>query len=370
MRRRKYLPRAQAERELPKWPAATSLRSCRGSNGGCCKYLHPLGAARGNREPLGYTEVMLKRIVLLLAVLALTASVLMAQPGAPKRKILFFTKSSGFEHSVISWKKGQPSWAEKILAEMGARHNWDFTFSKDGSKFSPKYLAQFDAVFFYTTGDLCSRGTDDEPPMTPEGKQALLDYVRLGKGFIGTHAASDTFHTNNESKKGPDRYVNHGEQADPYARLLGGEFIKHGAQQKARNTVVDPRFPGFEKAGTDFSLLEEWYSLKDFAPDIHVLTVIDAPAMKGEEYQRPAYPTTWARREGKGRVWYTAMGHREDMWTNPLFQDILAGGIEWALGDAQADAEPNIRAVAPGAYTNPPYPAPQKPAVAPEQPAK
>ncbi len=329
----------------------------------------------------GYTEAMLKRFLLLSAVLLLATTVLVAQPGAPaaagaaRRKILFFTKSSGFEHPVISWKKGQPSWAEKVLSELGARNNWDFTFSKDGSKFGKEYLAQFDAVFFYTTGDLCSRGTDGEPPMTPEGKQALLDYVRGGKGFIGTHAASDTFHTNNESKKGPDRYLNHGAQADPYARLLGGEFIKHDAQQKARNTVIDPKFPGFEKAGTDFSLLEEWYSLKDFAPDIHVLTVIDAPAMKGEDYRHPPYPTTWARREGAGRVWYTAMGHREDMWTNPLFQSILAGGIRWALGDAQASTEPNILQAAPGAYTNPPFPAPapRKPAAppaAPQQPAR
>ena len=305
---------------------------------------------------------MFKKFVFTFALLAIAATITFAA-DAPKRKILFFTKSSAFEHAVISWKKGQPSHAEKVLAELGTKHNWEFTFSKDGSKFGKDYLAQFDAVFFYTTGDLCSKGTDGQPPMPPEGKQALFDYVRSGKGFIGTHAASDTFHTNNESKKGPDRWVNHGEQADPYVRFLGGEFIKHGAQQKAKNTVTDPKFPGFEKAGTDFTLHEEWYSLKDFTPDIHVLTVIDAPAMKGDEYKRPPYPTTWARKEGAGRVWFTAMGHREDIWTNPLFQDILVGGIKWALGDVQADVPPNIKEVAPEAYTNPPYPAP-KPAPA------
>ena len=116
--------------------------------------------------------------------------------AAPK-KILFFTKSSGFEHSVISWKDGQPGYAEKVLLELGQKHGWKFTFSKDGSKFSPDYLNQFDAVFFYTTGDLCSEGTDRNPPMSAAGKQALFDYVRSGKGFIGTHAATDTFHTAN-----------------------------------------------------------------------------------------------------------------------------------------------------------------------------
>jgi hypothetical protein len=285
-------------------------------------------------------------------------------PAAP-RKILFFTKSSGFEHSVISWKNGRPGFAEKILLELGRKNGWEFTFSKDGSQFSPEYLAQFDAVFFYTTGDLCSEGTDKQPPMTAAGKQALFDFVRGGKGFIGTHSATDTFHTANESKNGPDRYANHGTNADPYACFIGGEFIIHGAQQVATNRVIDPKFPGFENAGDSFAFQEEWYSLKDFAPDDHVLTVIDAPGMKGPMYERPAYPTTWARQEGNGRVWYTALGHREDVWTNPVFQQILVGGIKWALGEVSSDVTPNIQTAAPGAYTNPQYAEPKPAAAAP-----
>ena len=295
---------------------------------------------------------MFKKLAASLILLVAFTAVSLA---APTRKILFFSKSSGFEHSVISYKNGQPSYAEKILTELGANNGWEFTFSKDGSKFSKDYLAQFDAVFFYTTGDLTAPGTDKQPGMPPDGKQALIDYVRGGKGFIGTHSASDTFHTANEAVKGPDRYLNHGDKADAYVRFLGGEFIIHGSQQVAKNTVVDPKFPGFEKVGAEFSFPEEWYSLKDFTPDIHVLTVIDAPAMHDKPYARPAFPNTWARMEGQGRVWYTAMGHREDVWTNPVFQDILIGGIKWALGDLKADVPPNIKEAAPQAYTNPPY---------------
>jgi uncharacterized protein len=296
-------------------------------------------------------------------VIAVVAAVGTAS-AAPK-KILFFTKSSGFEHSVISWKDGKPSFAEKVLLELGQKNGWEFTFSKDGSKFSPEYLNQFDAVFFYTTGDLCSEGTDKQPPMSAAGKQALFDYVRSGKGFIGTHAADDTFHTDNESKKGPERYLNHGDKADPYVRFIGGEFIIHGAQQVATNTVTDPSFPGMQQAGASFAFMEEWYSLKDFSPDIHVLTVIDAPHMKGSMYERPPYPNTWARMEGKGRVWYTALGHREDVWTNPLFQNMLVGGIKLALGDVSANVSPNLKSTAPGAGTNPKYVEP-KPAAAKE----
>ena len=203
---------------------------------------------------------------------------------------------------------------------------------------------------------LCAPGTDKNPPMTTAGKQALLDYVAGGKGFIGSHSASDTFHTNNEAKKGPERYQNFGEAADPYVKMLGGEFIKHGAQQKAKLRVVDAKFPGFEKYAGGIELQEEWYSLKDFRPDLHVLCVQEAEAMKGIEYQRPAYPSTWTRMHGKGRVFYTSMGHREDVWTSPIFQDILTGGIAWALGDAKADVPPNLAQAAPRSSENPPFP--------------
>lgn len=302
---------------------------------------------------------MIKHTASFLAVaFAATAAV----QAAPAHKILFFTKSSGFEHSVISWSKGQPSLAEKTFLELGGKNEWTFEFSKDGSKFSPEYLKGFDTVIFYTTGDLTTEGTDKQPPMTPAGKQALFDYVKGGKGFIGLHSASDTFHTANESKKGPDRYANHGKDADPYVCFLGAEFIIHGAQQVATNKVIDKKFPGFETAGDSFAFNEEWYSLKDFRSDLHVLTVIDAPSMKGAPYQRPAYPTTWARAEGKGRVFYTAMGHRDDIWTNPTFQSILIGAIKWTTGDVKAEIPANLSEVAPGAMTNPPFtpPAPPK----------
>ncbi len=300
---------------------------------------------------------MSKSTALLLA-LGLAGSLSLQAESA--QKLLFFTKSSGFEHEVISWKKGQPSFAEKIFTELGGKHTWEFEFSKDGSKFSPEYLAGFDAVIFYTTGDLTSPGTDQQPAMTPAGKQALFDYVKSGKGFIGLHSASDTFHTANESKKGPERFANHGKDADPYVCFLGGEFIIHGAQQVATNKVINKKFPGFAEAGDSFAFHEEWYSLKDFNPDIHVLTVIDSPAMQGTMYERPAYPTSWAREEGKGRIFYTAMGHREDIWTNPTFQNILIGAIRWTTREVDAAVPPNLKEAAPGAMTNPKFIEPAK----------
>ena len=60
-------------------------------------------------------------------------------------------------------------------------------------------------------------------------------------------------------------------------------------------------------------------------------------------YQRPNFPMTWARPYGKGRVFYTSMGHREDVWENPMYQGLLLGALGWATGRVDANIEPNIR---------------------------
>ncbi|MDP4624112.1 MAG: ThuA domain-containing protein [Akkermansiaceae bacterium] len=297
----------------------------------------------------------MKKILTMLAVFAGLS--LSAQAEA--HKILFFSKSSGFEHDVISWKKGQPSFAEKILLEIGGKEKWEFEFSKDGSKFSPEYLEQFDTVIFYTTGDLTTPGKDKQPPMTPEGKQALLDYVKAGNGFIGLHCATDTFHTTKDGKV-LSYYENYGKDSDEFICFIGGEFVSHGAQQEATNRVINPNFPGYENIGVSFTLMEEWYALKDFNPDIHCLTVMESNKLKGPMYQRPDFPTSWARAEGKGRVYYNAMGHREDIWTNDLFKNMIIGAVKWTTGELDAEIPPNLEEVAPGAMELTEPPAPKK----------
>ena len=301
----------------------------------------------------------------LLAVLACLASAVspLSAAASPK-KVLFFSKSSGFEHSVIKRNAGNPSFAEQVLKEFGAKHGIEFMFSKDGSLFSPAYLGQFDGFLFYTTGDLTKPGTDRQPPMSVEGKEALLAAVAAGKGFVGLHSASDTFH----SPTTPGTWQNDGERTDPYIRMLGAEFIKHDAQQAARQRIADPKFPGLSSVPADFGPLEEWYSLKNFNSDLHVLLVQETAGMQGPSYQRPPYPSTWARAHGKGRVFYSSMGHREDVWMNPVFQAVLLGGLDWTLGRAEADVAPSLAQVTPGAATLPVYVAP--PAKAPKAPKK
>lgn len=261
------------------------------------------------------------------------------QAGAPKRRILFFTKSSGFEHSVIKRQGDQLGHAEKVMQGLAEKHGFEITCTKDGSVFTAENLAKYDAYFFYTTGDLTQAGTDKNPPMSPEGKVALLEAIANGKGFIGAHCATDSFHSPG------DRKANNG-TVDSYIAMIGGEFCGHGAQQKATMRVADNQFPGCKDL-KDFELFEEWYGHRNLAKDLHVILIQETQGMQGRDYQRPPYPATWARAHGKGRVFYTSMGHREDVWTNPIFQQILLGGIAWAVGNVTADVTPNIEKVTP-----------------------
>lgn len=269
----------------------------------------------------------------------------------PVRRVLFFSKSAGFEHSVIKREGGKPSFVENLLARVGPERRVEFTFSKDGTIFTPENIARFDVFVFFTTGDLTQATGDGNPAMTAEGKAALLDAIRHGKGFVGTHSASDTFHTAGSA------WVNHAAPLDPFIEMLGGEFISHDQQQKTAVRCADPKFPGTAAVAGGIDWNEEWYSLKNFAPDLHVILVQGTAKMEGPAYRRPDYPSTWAHLYGEGRVFYTSLAHREDTWEKPEFQDLLFGGIRWAAHDAEADLTPNLAQSCPGANTNPPDPA-------------
>ncbi len=277
--------------------------------------------------------------------------------AATSKSILVFTKSSGFEHEVVKRIGGKPSIVDDTVNELGNKHGYKVSVTKDGRIFESKEFHSYTAVVFFTTGDLTMLGTDGRPPMTPQGKQSLLNAVKGGMGFVGVHAASDTFHTLPDPEDRSNRYVAHGEQSDPYLRMLGGEFITHGSEprlQTANLIVNDPKFPGLEGMTSPVSFKEEWYSLKDFAPDLHVILTLDTQGMKGECYQRAPYPVTWARYHGRGRVFYTAMGDRPENWKDEFFSKVLDGGIRWAASDAEAKLDVNLKEAAPGYADLPP----------------
>jgi uncharacterized protein len=263
-----------------------------------------------------------------------------------KPKILFFSKSSGYEHDVVKRIGEGLSLSEAILTEVGRINGFDVIATKDGRVFDGD-LAQYDAFFFFTTGNLTEVGTDGSPAMSVRGKEALLTAIRDGKGFLGVHSASDTFH----SQGGRFQTQN---QLDPYIAMLGGEFLSHGSQQEARVKVADANFPGLQGLSEGFTAMEEWYSLKNFAKDVHVLLVLETAEMHDLDYRRPPFPVAWARNEGRGRVYFNAMGHREDIWRDERFGRMLAGAVAWATGGAEAQLSENLPEMTPQARVLPP----------------
>ncbi len=250
-----------------------------------------------------------------------------------KQKLLYFTCSAGFEHSVVRRKGDELGHSERILTELGKRAGFEVECSKDGSLFDGD-LDRYDCIAFYTSGDLTKPKAGQGPPMSPEGKQKLLDAIAAGKGFVGFHAATDSFRSSG---------------IDPYIAMIGGEFCGHGAQQEASVSVSSPKFPGVAGLGESYSVREEWYAHKKIAGDLHVILVQETKNMQGGLYARPPFPATWARMHEKGRVFYTSFGHREDIWTNPKIQDVMLGGIAWAMGNVEVDVTPNIDKVTPKA---------------------
>jgi type 1 glutamine amidotransferase len=259
-----------------------------------------------------------------------------ARPDARPRRVLFFTKSGQFEHPCIRRADDDAlSHAERVLVDVGKQNGFDVVATKDGGAFTRERLREFDLVAFYTQGDVTVPGVDKAPPMTQAGKAALLEFVGAGKGFVGFHCASGTFPSAE------------GAPPDEYTKMLGAEATWHGEQQRARLRAVNGFAPLADVA--DFELHEEWYVFKHFAPDLHVILVQETATMREEEYRsRKPYPQTWARRQGKGRVFYTSLGHREDVWTSPLFQRFALAGMRWAVGDVGAEVEPNLARACPG----------------------
>jgi uncharacterized protein len=259
-----------------------------------------------------------------------------AAAAETKKKVLYFTRSAGFEHPPVIRKGDQLSASEKLLSQWGPEAGFEVVCSQDGAIFDGD-LDQYDAFIFYTSGDLTGKSKKPQAgePMSPEGKKRLLAAIAAGKGFVGIHSATDTFRSAG---------------IDPYIAMVGGEFVTHGAQQKAPMKIVDPKFPGMSGLGNEFSIHDEWYAQQKFPKDLHVILVQETAGMKGDCYKRPPFPATWARMQGKGRVFYTSMGH-DHIWTDPTFRQVLLGGIAWALKDVDADVTPNLAQVAPGANT-------------------
>ena len=265
----------------------------------------------------------LRRAACWAAVLVL-GSTLVAS-AAPK-KVLVVTVTKGFRHSSI------PT-AERVLAELGkadGSYEVDYVRTDDEmkTKMSSAGLAAYDGVIFAnTTGDLPIPDVD-----------GFLKWIESGKGFLGMHSATDTFRGH--------------KPLHPYTVMINGEFLTHREQAAVEAFNGDPTFPSNRHLGGSFKVFDEIYILSGYQRKaVKALLDLDQhpnTRMPGH------YPISWARFYGKGRVWYTSLGHREDVWdadpemkgrkndvaVSQAYQKHILGGIRWALGLEAGDATP------------------------------
>ncbi len=252
-------------------------------------------------------------------------------------KILYLTKSSGFEHSAVKREGKSLSYSEKVLTKLCNENGWEIECTKDASKVNAENLKKYNVVIFYTSGDLTQPGTDGHPPMKPEDAKVFLEWIKNGGGFIGLHSANDSFHSE-------------GDKVSEYVEMLGGEFETHGQQFKGKVVVVDKGHPALGNFPDVWETIEEWYVMKNLnKAKMHVLALLDPgdERKKQKLYDRPPYPIIWCSEYGKGRVVYNALGHREDVWDSKEFQELLRAHILWASGQGPLNAEPNYDKVVP-----------------------
>jgi uncharacterized protein len=258
--------------------------------------------------------------------------------GQGPKRLLLLTHAALYKHTSLG-----P--AEKAVIELGKSGGFDVTTVEgykqdakqlDFSFLTPDYLAGFDGVMMMTNGNL---------PFTDAQKTNLLEFVRGGKGFVGVHCAALTFYN----------YPDFGDMLGAYYR----RSIKQNAIGVLK--VEDPTHPATKMLGSSWPLVDEFY-LFGTAPwnaanpndnvdvlfgnpipmgfsreRVHVLLSLDTgtsditgfpDVVKGGDY-----PQAWTRSYGKGRSFYTSLGHRDDIWSNdPVFRAHINGGIRWALG--------------------------------------
>jgi type 1 glutamine amidotransferase len=287
------------------------------------------------------SKIKMKKLLSLLAV-ALIATTIQAAP----KKLLVVTTTTGFRHSsiptlekmleqlgkdsgeftvdLVQQPPGKPADLKKDATdEQKAKHaaaskEWDEALKTALEKLSPENLKNYDGVVFAsTTGDL---------PI-PD-KQGFLDWIKAGHAFIGIHAASDTFH-------GWPGYID----------MLGGEFEHHGRQVSVDCLNQDPSNPACAALPKVWTIQqEEIYQFKNYdASKVHDLLIMD----KHPENGAPGhYAVSWCKDYGAGKVFYTSLGHREDLIDadpamrdrkntpeiSKTYQEHVLGGIEWALG--------------------------------------
>ncbi|MEV0620165.1 ThuA domain-containing protein [Nonomuraea sp. NPDC050404] len=235
-----------------------------------------------------------------------TAPAAPAAPADPAYQVLVFSKTAGFRHDSI------PA-GIRAISDLGATGGFSVIATEDAGAFTGENLARYRAVVFLsTTGDVLG-----------EAQQAAFEaYVDGGGGYVGVHSAADT------------------EYDWPYyGRLAGAYFKNHPAIQQATVVTEDRAHAATAHLGRTWTRTDEWYNYRaNPRGSVRVLQSLDESSYTGGDMGD--HPITWCHTQGRGRAFYTGLGHTIDSYADPVFRQVLLGGIGYAAGAVHADCRP------------------------------
>ena len=210
--------------------------------------------------------------------------------------VLVFHKTEGFRHTSISV-------AVEAIENMGRNNSFAVHSTDDSTLFNNQSLNQYETiVFLNTTGDV----------LNEDQQSSFQEYIRGGGGFVGIHAASDTEY-----------------EWEWYGNLVGAYFKNHPDVQQAEIVIEDNTHPSTSHLQSTWILTDEWYNFQNNPRStVHVLAVLNESSYTGGDMGD--HPIAWYHKYDGGRAWYTGLGHREELYSDPQFAKHLLGGILWA----------------------------------------
>jgi type 1 glutamine amidotransferase len=241
--------------------------------------------------------------LLLIAVVSMSSYTAMK-----KKKILVFSKTAGFRHtsSIESGKK--------YIVELGQKNNFGVDTTESADAFTPENLKQYGAVVF-----LCTTGN----VLNPQQQLAFEQFIHNGGGYIGLHSAADT------------------EYDWPWFGELNGAYFKnHPRPQEAVFNIVDENNIATAHLPKVWKRFDELYNFKWIGTDLHVLITIDESSYTGGG-NGENHPMAWYHEFDGGRGFYTALGHDNKSWEDPLYLQHVLGGINYVMG-----ANPELKRIA------------------------
>jgi hypothetical protein len=225
-------------------------------------------------------------------------------PTAPAVRVLVVTHTEGFRHDSIAA-------AEAAIRDIGIESSvfsTDYCRTADDVRrmLTAEALAPYRAVVFAnTTGSL------PIPDLA-----AFLAWIAGGRGFVGIHSASDTYH-----------------EQPAYLAMLGGEFVTHGKIVEAEVRVDDASHPSVAHLAPAFRIEDEFYRFQGLDPNRRTLLSLARDPGDGGPPVGSGQPLAWHKNHSSGRVFYTALGHRSELWQNSGYRRHILEGIRWALAN-------------------------------------